>query len=164
MGPHMTIAITKPFTMPASNAATRRADYTVDCGGAQVRAHWRHLATVVTIRGEIDAVNADQVGEHVRRFVLGTDPVVLDMSGVSYFGPAGISLLHTVDEECRAAAVEWTLVPSPAMVELLGEGGAEHDGGAIFPIARSTHAALRGRADAIADRRQLVLSLIRTTN
>jgi anti-anti-sigma factor len=164
MGPYMTIAITKPVATPASNAATRQANYTVDCGGAQVRAYCRHLATVVTIRGEIDVVNTEQVGEQVRRFILGTDPVVLDMSGVSYFAPAGISLLHTVDEECRAAAVEWTLVPSPAIAELLGDGSGDHDGGAIFPIARSVHGALRGLGDAIANRRQQVLSLIRTTN
>ncbi len=99
MGPHMTIAITaitaisKPVGLSASNAATRQANYTFDCGGAQIRAQCRHLATVVTVRGEIDAVNADQVGEQVRRFILGTDPVVLDMSGVSHFAPAGISLL-----------------------------------------------------------------------
>ncbi len=156
----MTIAITTPAAMWASNATTRQANYTFDCSGAQIRAHCRHLATVVTIRGEIDAVNVDRVGEYLGRFIVGTDPVVLDLSGVSHFAPAGISLLHTVDEDCRAASVEWTLVPSPAVVELLGD---EDEDGAIFPIARSVHEALRRLADAIASRRQLMLSLIATT-
>ncbi len=31
-----------------------------DCGRAQLRWHFRHLATVVTIHGEIDAVNVDR--------------------------------------------------------------------------------------------------------
>lgn len=155
-------AITQPVAMPASNAAARQTNYTLECSGAQIRAHCRHLATVVTVRGEIDAVNADQVAAQVRRFILGTDPVVLDLSGVSHFGPAGISLLYTVDEGCRAASVEWKLVPSPAVIELLGRGCEEDDDAAGFPIARSEHEALRSVADAIANRRQLVLTLIRT--
>jgi anti-anti-sigma factor len=163
MGLHMTIAITTPATTWASNAATRQANYTFDCSGAQIRAHCRHLATVVTIRGEIDADNVDRVSAYLGRFIVGTNPVVLDLSGVSHFAPAGISLLYAVDEDCRAASVEWTLVPSPAVIELLGEGSEEYDDGAIFPIARSVHEALRSLADAIASRRQLVLSLIGTT-
>ena len=34
-----------------------------DCGRARIRSHFRHLATVVTIDGEIDAVNVDRVIE-----------------------------------------------------------------------------------------------------
>ncbi len=54
--------------------------------------------------------------------------------------------------------------PEPGDTELLGEGREEYDDGAIFPIARSAHEALRSLADAIASRRQLMLSLIRATN
>ena len=66
---------------------------TFECGGAQIRAHCRHLATVVTIQGEIDAVNVDRIGQYLRRFLLGDSPVVLDMSEVSRFAVAGMSLL-----------------------------------------------------------------------
>jgi anti-anti-sigma factor len=153
----MTIAITPP----ASNVPTRQRNDTFDYGGAQIRAHCRHLATVVTIRGEIDAVNVEGVGETVRRFILGQNPVVLDMSGVSHFATAGISLLHRFDDDCRAAGVEWTLVASEAIIELLGGrcGGSE----AMFPTTRSVHEALHDLADAIVSRRQLVLPLIKKT-
>ena len=147
----MTIAIT----------TDRRRDCAFDCCGAQVRAHYRHLATVVTIRGEIDAVNVDRVSDYIRPFILGQNPVVLDMSGVSHFSPAGVSLLNVVDEDCYAAGVGWTLVASPAVIELLGDGG--QDDGAAFPITRSVHEALRNLADAIVSRRQLVLPLIKKT-
>jgi hypothetical protein len=63
-----------------------------------------------------------------------------------------------LDEECRAAEVEWTLVASPAVIELLGDGIES-----TFAITGSVHAALRNVADAIASRRQLVLPLIRKT-
>jgi anti-anti-sigma factor len=155
----MTVAI----TTSASNVTDtdRLGNCTFDYGGAQIRAHSRHLATVVTIRGEIDAVNVDRVGEYIRRFIFEKTHVVLDMSDVSHFAPAGISLLHMLDEDCRAAGVEWTLVASPAVIELLGDGRDEN--GAVFPTKRSVHAALRNLADAIVSRRQLVLPLIRKT-
>ncbi|WP_436405267.1 STAS domain-containing protein [Mycobacterium asiaticum] len=126
------------------------------CAGAQVRAHYRSLATVVTIRGEIDAVNVDQIGEHVRRFVLGDNPVVLDLSAVTHFSSAGIGLLCALDEECRAAGVEWMLVGNPVISALLGEPDE-----AEFPLTTSLHEALRNLADAIAWRRQLVLPLVK---
>jgi anti-anti-sigma factor len=133
---------------------TRRENCIVDCGGAQIRAYCRSLATVVTIRGEIDAVNADRAGKYIRRFITGQNPVVLDMSGVTHFGPAGISMLHMLDEDCGAAGAQWTLVASPAVIDLLGDG---------WDVTRSLHEALHNLADAIVNRRQLVLPLIRKT-
>ncbi|WP_424735854.1 STAS domain-containing protein [Mycobacterium sp.] len=141
--------------MAIATRSDRRENDTFDCGGAQIRAHCRHLATVVTIRGEVDAVNVDRVSKYIRRFILGTEPVVLDMSAMTHFSPAGISLLCMFDEACCAAGVEWTLVASPAVIEVLGEG--------LFPITRSVHEALRNLADAIVNLRQLVLPLVRKT-
>ena len=133
---------------------TRQGNCTIDCGGAQVRAHCRSLATVVTIRGEVDAVNADRVSKCIRRFIVGQSPVVLDMSGVTHFAPAGISLFQMLDEDCGAAGVQWTLVASPAVIELLGDG---------WDATRSLPEALHNLADAIVNRRQLVLPLIKKT-
>lgn len=153
----MTIATNTPASQSASTGMTRRGNSTVDCAGAQVRAYLHHLATVVAIRGEIDAVNVDQVTEYIQRFTLGTNPVVLDMSQVSHFTAAGISLLCQCDADCRTADVEWTLVASPAIGEQLGASRE------TFPIARSVHRALRNLADATASRRQLVLPLVTKT-
>jgi anti-anti-sigma factor len=145
------------MTIALATRSDRRENDTFACGGAQIRAHCRHLATVVTIRGEIDAVNVDRVGKYISRFILADDPVVLDMSGVRQFSPAGISLLCRFDEACSAAGVEWTLVAGPAVIELLG------DGRPAFPMTRSVHEALRNLADAIVSRRQLVLPLVKKT-
>jgi anti-anti-sigma factor len=164
MGPLMTIAISTSASN-VTHRTDRHGNGTFDCSGAQIRAHCRHLATVVTIRGEIDAVNVDQVSEYIRRFIVGKNPLVLDVSDVTHFTPAGISLLHTLDEDCRDAEVEWTLVASPAVIELLGNGcdEARDENGAMFPIRRSVHAALGDLADAIVSRRQQVLALIKKT-
>lgn len=128
----------------------------VECSGAQIRAHHRHLATVVTIRGELDAFNVDQVSEYIRRFVLAEHPVVLDLSDVHHFSSAAIALFCAFDEECRAAGVEWTIVANPVISALLGDPEE-----AAFPSCHSVHSALRNLADAIAWRRQLVLPLVK---
>lgn len=131
----------------------------VECDGAQIRAHYRHLATVVTIRGRIDAANVDQLSEQARRFVLAKEPLVLDLSGVTDFAPAGIWLLCVLDGDCRTAGVEWTLVESPAVNALL----AGFDEDAKFPTAGSVGQALHHLADVIDRRRELLLPLLKKT-
>ncbi|ETW23168.1 STAS domain-containing protein [Mycobacterium gastri] len=142
-----------------ADPTSRRGNWTYDCAGAQIRAHRRHLATVLTIRGEIDAVNVDDVSEYLRRFILGDHPVVVDLSDVGYFSGAGLALLQMLDENCRAAGVQWSLVASPAVRQLVGDDRDD----APFPLTGSVHEALRDLADAIVSRRQLVLPLIRKT-
>lgn len=139
--------------MTIADVLTRDQNGIFECGGAWVRAHRRQLATVVTIRGEIDACNADPIGEHIRRFILGEDRVVLDMGGVTEFATAGISLLETFDDACRAEGVQWTLVASPAVAELVADGG--------FSDNYSVPEALHELADAIARRRRMTLPLVR---
>jgi anti-anti-sigma factor len=141
-----------------TTAITRRGDATFDYGGATIRAHSHHLATVVTVRGEIDAVNGDQVSAYVRRFVLGTNSLVLDLSEVTDFSPAGVGMLCILDDNCRVAGVGWSLVASPAVLDVLGDHA-----GSMFSMTSSVHEALHNLADAIVRRRQMVLSLIRRT-
>ena len=132
---------------------------TFDCGGTQIRAHHRHLATVVTIRGAIDAVNVDRISDYTLRFILARHPLVLDLSGVNFFASAGISLLNLVDTACRAAESEWLLVAGQAVTDRLADHGDE----ATFPTTSSVHAALHCFADAISTRRQLLLPLVGKT-
>jgi anti-anti-sigma factor len=146
-------------TAPASDFTRRYGNPSIDCGDAQIRAHCRHLATVVTIHGDIDATNVSRISEHARHFILSTNPLVLDLSGVNSFAAAGISLLYGIDEACRAAGVEWTLVASNTVIERLHESGE----GASFSTTSSVHRALRDLADVIVRRRQLLLPLIGKT-
>jgi anti-anti-sigma factor len=148
--------MTTTSAAPGPNRSTRYGTGTVDCGGAQVRAHCRHLATVVTVNGEIDAVNTDAISTYIRRLARVEGPLILDLSAVRSFTAAGISLLLKLDEDFRAAAVQWTLVASRPVMELLGEHGD-----AVFPIARSVHQALSALAETISKRRELLLPLIK---
>ena len=146
-------------TTSAMNFTSGQGNATFDCGGAKVRGHYRHLATVVTIRGPIDAVNVDRITEHTRRFVLARNPLVLDLSGVNSFAAAGISFLNLLDEDCRAAELEWILVASRAVTEQL----RAHDDEARFAMTPSVRNALQHFADVIAERRQQLLPLIGET-
>ncbi|MBV8930307.1 MAG: hypothetical protein JO152_14390 [Mycobacteriaceae bacterium] len=140
-----------------STLTSRYGKSTLECNGARIRAHCRHLATVVTIHGDIGPANADRVSNYVRRFVFANNPLVIDLSGVTSFAAEAVSLCHAVDEACRAAGLEWTLVASRPVAERL----RDHDDKAVFPMARSAHEALRQFADAIARRREVMLPLIR---
>lgn len=146
-------------TSAGSQPMTQYPDATVSCGDARIRAQFRHLATVVAIRGPIDATNADQLSVHARRFILAKEPLVLDLSGVTNFAAAGIWLLCALDGDCSAAGVEWTLVESPAVNELLRDFDEE----ANFPTAPSVDQALHTLADGIDRRRQLLLPLCKKT-
>ena len=151
--------MTAATTTSGAKRTSRCEDPIFDFGGARIRAHCRHLATVVTIQGEIDAANVDRVSEYVRRFALTNNSLVLDLSGVDYFAAAAVTLLYTLDEDYRAAGLEWALVPSHSVNGQL----RACDSDAMFPITPSVHQALHEFAELIAARRQLLLPLIRKT-
>ena len=145
--------------MTITDVETRQANGVFECHGVQVRAQYRHLATVVTIRGEIDGENVDPVGEYIRRFTLGENSVVLDLSGVSKFAVAGIWLLYAFDECCRAEGVDWTLVPGTAVMTVLDNDHRDDE----FAMTPSVREVLNDLSEAIIRRRRMALPLVRKT-
>lgn len=127
----------------------------IECGGAHIRAHSRHLATVLTISGAIHALNVDRVSECSRRFILDDLPFVLDLSRVTSFDVSGISFLRRVEEDCRAAGVQWALIAGTEVDDVL-----RIDDEDAFPVADSLPEALNHFADAIVTRRRLLLPLL----
>jgi anti-anti-sigma regulatory factor len=143
----------------AASLAPRHAHLPVDCNGAAVRAQCRHLATVVTISGAINASNVDQVIEHAQRFNLPDKAFVLDLSGLDSFAAQAVRLLHRVDDACSAAGLEWALIPSQAVGLTLLVTGEDTS----FPTAATVHEALHYFADANTARRRLLLPLLTKT-
>jgi anti-anti-sigma regulatory factor len=130
-----------------------------DCDGAQIHAHCRQLATVVSVSGAIDEGNLDRVTEYARRFILGDKPFVLDLSGVHSLSRDCGSILDVVDERCRGTGVEWALVACGEVVEALG---LRVDDNAVT-IASSLPVALHHFADEIGARRRLLLPIFGKT-
>ena len=145
-------------TNSGSGIAFRYGNPTFDCDGAQIRAQCRHLATVVTISGEIGDTNIDSVRQYIRRFILAEKPVVLDLSSVDSFSAQSVSLLYTVDEDCRTAGVEWSLIASQPVLRVL-RVLEDNDN---FPTVGSVPEALQHFADVINARRRLLPLLSKT--
>jgi anti-anti-sigma regulatory factor len=143
----------------AASLAPRHAHLPFDCNGAAVRAQCRHLATVVTISGAIDARNVDQVIVYAQRFNLPDKSFVLDLSGLDSFAAQAVRLLHRVDDVCSAAGLEWALIPSQAVSLTLLVTGEDTS----FPTTATVHEALHYFADATTARRRLLLPLLTKT-
>jgi anti-anti-sigma factor len=148
--------MTVPIGKATSEVVFRRGNPPLDCDGALISAQCRHLATVVTISGAIDAMNIDRVAEYSRRFVRADNRLVLDLSGVDCFSANGISFLYRLDEDCRTAGVEWVLIAGDAVLQALRIANDD----TMLPLAGSVPEALHDFADDIFTRRRLLLPLL----
>lgn len=130
---------------------------TFDCGGAQIHAVCRQLATVVSVAGVVDDRNIERVTALARRFVLTEKPYVLDLSGVTSPSVQCVSLLYDIDEGCLGADVEWSVVTGEPVSRVLGASGAD------FPLSESVPDALHHFAESIEQRRRLLPLLTKKT-
>lgn len=98
------ITIPKTSSKPTAHFATR----------------WLPSSTaIVTAHGELDAANADEFFSYAASHSGRMTQLVLDLTGVDFFGTSGFSALHSLNVRCAADGIEWTLVPSPAVNRLL---------------------------------------------
>jgi anti-anti-sigma factor len=123
---------------------------TVDCNGAQMRAHCRDQVTVVKVTGDIDATNIDRLYDYTYRFVRVTFGLIFELSGVDFLRARGISVLNTLDRDCRTAGTHWAIVGSPLVRRLLHIG----DPSDALPMASSERQGL----NAVAAQRQASLA------
>lgn len=86
---------------------------------ARFTAEWGPSFVVVTAYGELDAANANQLADYVQRCATHSQSVILNLSGLEFFGTAGFSALHTINVRCAGANVRWAVVPSKAVSRLL---------------------------------------------
>ncbi len=75
------------------------------------------------------------------------------------FSAQGLRLLYRIDEACSAAGLEWAVIPSQAVTQVLL---IAHEESSFF-TAGSVHEALRSFADANTARRRLLLPLLTKT-
>jgi anti-anti-sigma factor len=87
---------------------------------AQFATRWLQPDTaVITAHGEIDAANSQEFVDYALRHGDRMSRLVLDMSGVEFFGTSGFSALHTLNVRCAGEAIQWASVPSAAVTRLL---------------------------------------------
>lgn len=108
--------------------------------------HTAHFATrrlqpdtsMVTARGDIDAANAQEFVNYALRHAELVKHLVVDLSGVEFFGTAGFSALHRLNVRAADEGIEWALVPSAPVTRLL----RLCDPDSVLPICPSIDAAL----------------------
>jgi anti-anti-sigma factor len=86
---------------------------------ARFTAEWGPSSVVITAEGELDASNANQLADYVQRCAAHSESVIVNLSGLEFFGTAGFSALHTINVRCAGADVRWAVVPSKAVSRLL---------------------------------------------
>jgi anti-anti-sigma factor len=86
---------------------------------ARFTAEWGASFVVIRANGELDASNADQLADYVQRCAAHSESVIVDLSGLEFFGTAGFSALHTIDVRCAGVGVRWAVVPGKAVSRLL---------------------------------------------
>ena len=123
----------------AHSATPESLTESTDCHTAHFATRWLRPSTaVITAHGEVDAANAQQFVDYALGHAAHTDRLVLDLTGVEFFGTAGFSALHSVNLHCAGAKIEWALAPSSAVTRLL----RICDPDSALPICTSVDAAL----------------------
>lgn len=110
-----------------------------DCHTAQFATRRvRSDTAIVTARGEIDAANAREFVEYALRDAAQLNHLVIDLSGVDFFGTSGFSALHTLNVRAAGENIDWDMLPSPSVSRLL----RICDPDATLPVRDSTETRL----------------------
>lgn len=110
-----------------------------DCHTAHFATRWLQPGTaVILVRGEVDAANANEFVDYALRHAGETDRLVVDLSGVDFFGTAGFSALHTLNVRTAAENIDWAMLPSTMVSRLL----RICDPDATLPVCDSVDTAL----------------------
>lgn len=103
------------------------------CRNAEFDAEWEQGTGLVTVHGELDAANADQLAEFVARCVKHCQWLTLDLTDLKFVGTAGFSAFHRIDAQCSTVHTRWAMMPSRAVTRLLRI--CDPDG--VLPISES---------------------------
>lgn len=91
-----------------------------DCHTAHFSTRWLQSDTaIVTAVGEIDAANAQEFVEYALRHAAELGRLVIDLSGVEFFGTAGFSALHALNVRTAGDNIDWVMLPSTSVSRLL---------------------------------------------
>jgi anti-anti-sigma factor len=96
------------------------ADETQRCGRALFTAQSLTSGRVlVGVRGEVDATNRHELGRFVARHTRVSKQLVLDLTGVEFFGSQAFAALYYVNVQCARRDVDWLIVCAPTVARIL---------------------------------------------
>ncbi|OBI74877.1 STAS domain-containing protein [Mycobacterium sp. E740] len=110
-----------------------------DCRTAHFATRWLQSDTaVIVVSGEVDAANAQEFVDYALRHAAQLDRLVVDLSGVDFFGTAGFSALHALNVRAAGESINWAMLPSTMVSRLL----RICDPDAALPVCDSVDAGL----------------------
>jgi anti-sigma B factor antagonist len=124
--------------------------------GARLFVYARSLGTVLRIDGEIDASNAYNVANAIRRFARLKTPLILDLSHLDFLSVDGFRALLVLNHEHQQVRVHCSVVTGTAMRPLFH---IVKDHG--LPVAGSVAEALQQIEDIVRARRQVFSDAVR---
>jgi anti-anti-sigma factor len=74
---------------------------------------------IVSAYGDIDGSNASTLTNYALAKAVRCRGVILDLTGVEFFGTEGFSALHRVSVRCARAGMGWMVVSGAAVSRLL---------------------------------------------
>ena len=122
----------------SKNPSSTAPSSTFACGAADFTTFWVPPSTaIVAAVGELDAANATEFEQYAWRSGRVTH-LLLDLTGVEFFGTAGYSALLALKVRCAAEGVQWVLVPSAPVSRVLSICDAD----AAIPVQPTVEDAL----------------------
>jgi anti-anti-sigma factor len=122
----------------AKSPAPAASSSAFGCGAADFTTSWISPSTaIIAAVGALDAANAAELEQYVWRAGRATH-LLIDLTGIEFFGTAGYSELLTFNARCAAEGVVWVMVPSRAVSRLLDIC----DAGSALPMRPTVEAAL----------------------
>jgi anti-anti-sigma factor len=109
-----------------------------ECRGARVRAKIDSGLTVMSISGEIDASNADDVSHRASELASDCGALIVDLTDIDFIAHDGLYALVALNIQCARTGTTWALITSHAVNRLLRLGG--HD--KLLPAVGSATEAL----------------------
>ena len=110
-----------------------------DCSGAYMRAKKTDSGlTVMSISGEIDASNADELSHRVSELASDCGALIVDLAQVDFIAIDGLRALIALYIQCVRTDTTWALIASHAVNRLLRVG--DHD--KVLPAVGSATEAL----------------------
>jgi anti-anti-sigma factor len=90
-----------------------------DCRGACLRAKTDTGLTVISISGDIDASNVDEVSRRASEVVSDCDTLIVDLAEVDFIALDGLHALFALNMHCALTGKTWALIASRAVSRLL---------------------------------------------
>jgi anti-anti-sigma factor len=107
-----TLRMHRPETAPIDDSQR--------CGRATFAVrHPSSSRVAVAVLGDVDAVNARELGRYVESHIHSSKQLVLDLRAVDFFGTQAFTALYYISVYCARGDVDWIIVGSFAVRRLL---------------------------------------------